>query len=133
MKTIKFIPLFVLFLFFAQSSPAQNADVHAGIVTALKTGDAPKLASYFNDNVQLVIENKNDIYSKQQAQRIVADFFRKNTVSNFEVLHQSTKEAASFIIGTLYTSGGKFRVSVLTRKNGSNTVIQQLRIESNND
>lgn len=129
MRTIKLIPLFLMFLGFAQSANAQSADIPAGIINALKAGDASKLASYFNDNVQLVIGNKNEIYSKQQAYGIVADFFRKNTVNDFEVLHQSTKETASFLIGTLHTSGGKFRVSVLTRKNAAGTVIQQLRIE----
>ncbi len=129
MKTIKLIPLFFIFLGFAQSTTAQSADIPAGVIQALKSGDAAKLSAYFNDNVQLVIGSRNEIYSKQQSYGIVADFFRKNPVNDFEVLHQSSKETASFLIGTLHTSGGKFRVSVLTRKNAASTMIQQLRIE----
>ncbi|VBB46747.1 conserved exported hypothetical protein [uncultured Paludibacter sp.] len=133
MKTIKLLTLFLLFAGFIQTTAAQNSEVPNGIITALKSGDASKLSSYFNDNVQLLVGNKNDIYSKQQSVGIIADFFKRNNVTNFEIIHQGTKEAASFIIGTLYTSGGKYRVSILTRKSGATSVIQQLRIESNND
>lgn len=133
MKTIKFIALLLLFTGFTQTISAQTADLPAGIINALKSGDSEKLSAYFNDNVQLVVGNKNDIYSKQQAIGIISDFFKHNNVSQFEIIHQGKKEAANFVIGTLTTSGGKYRVSILTRKAGNNTIVQQLRIESNNE
>lgn len=129
MKTFKIIALFFLLTGFAQTIVAQNSD----ITSALKSGDAARLSSYLSDNIQLVIGNKNDIYSKQQAVGIIADFFKRNSVSKFEIIHQGNKEAANFVIGTLYTSGGKYRVSILTRKAGNSTVIQQLRIETSNE
>ena len=73
--------------------------------------------------------NKNDVFSKPQATEIIADFFRKNKVNSFQLLHKGNKDAASFVIGTLKTSTGNFRLYVLTRKNE----IQQLRIEPSND
>ena len=76
---------------------------------------------------------KNDVFSKQQASGIITDFFRTNKVSSFQLLHKGNKEATSFAIGEIKTNTGNYRVYVLTRKSGNQTVIQQLRIELSND
>ena len=112
---------------------SRTMDVSAEITNALNKGDASSLSPFFNDNVELVVDNKNDIFSKQQATAIITDFFRKNPVNGFSTLHKGEKEASSFVIGTLKTSNGSFRVYVLTRKSGNKDVIQQLRIEPSND
>jgi hypothetical protein len=96
-------------------------------------GDAGKLSAYLNTNVELVVGNKNDVFSKQQASGIITDFFRTNKVSSFQLLHKGNKEATSFAIGEIKTNTGNYRVYVLTRKSGNQTVIQQLRIELSND
>lgn len=129
MKHLKiFLPAFLLLLTTSYVA-AQKAEVPAGVISALNKGDAGELSSYLNTNVELVIENKNDVFSRQQASGIIADFFRKNRTTGFRVLHQGNKDAASFAIGILKTSTGIFRVYVLTRNN----LIQQLRIEPSND
>lgn len=134
MKTMKFLLISVLMLVCTLPVvTAQSSEVPSDIISALDNGDAAKLSAYLNANVELVIGNKNDVFSKQQATGIIADFFRTNRVSSFQVLHKGNKEAASFAIGELKTSGGTYRVYVLTRKSGSQTVIQQLRIEPSND
>ncbi|MDD3321469.1 MAG: DUF4783 domain-containing protein [Paludibacter sp.] len=129
MKTIKLLLLGFCLIFSIPSMQAQSTEVPSEIITSLDKGNASQLSSYLNDNVELVIENKNDIFSKQQATGIIVDFFRKNKVTDFVLLHKGNKEAASFAIGTLKTTTGTFRVYVLTRKNE----IQQLRIEPSND
>lgn len=129
MKTIKFILLTVFMYLCIPNINAQSTEVSADIITALNEGAASHLSSFLNANVELVIDNKNDVFSKQQATGIITDFFRKNRVSSFVVLHKGNKDAASFAIGTLKTSTGNFRVYILTRKNE----IQQLRIEPSND
>ncbi|MDR3651713.1 MAG: DUF4783 domain-containing protein [Paludibacter sp.] len=129
MKTIKFF-LFCTFLLCAiPVMNAQSSEIPSDIITGLNDGNAGQLSGYLNSNVELVIDNKNDVFSKQQANGIIADFFRKNHVTGFQLLHNGNKDAASFVIGTLRTSSGNFRVYVLTRKNE----IQQLRIEPSND
>ena len=134
MKTMKFLLISALMLVCTLPVvTAQSSEVPSDIISALDNGDAAKLSAYLNANVELVIGNKNDVFSKQQATGIIADFFRTNRVSSFQVLHKGNKEAASFAIGELKTTGGTYRVYVLTRKSGSQTVIQQLRIEPSND
>lgn len=129
MKTIKVILLFTCMFCTIPFIEAQNSEVSQEIITALNEGNASQLSAHLNANIELVIENKNDVYSKQQATGIITDFFRRNPANSFQLLHKGNKDAASFAIGVLKTSSGSFRVYVLTRKNE----IQQLRIEPSND
>jgi hypothetical protein len=136
MKNMKKLSLLILSftLFFGVSQVfSQTTEVPQEIISALNDGNASTLSSFFGNNVELVVENRNDIFSKQQASGIIADFFRRNPINGFTVLHKGVKEASSFVIGTLRTSNGAFRVYVLTRKSGNDDVIQQLRIESSNE
>jgi hypothetical protein len=133
MKSIKLVLLSFLMLCALPHVVAQSSEVSSEIITALDKGDAAKLSAYLNANVELVVGNKNDVFSKQQATGIITDFFRTNKVSSFQLLHKGNKEATSFAIGEIKTNTGNYRVYVLTRKSGNQTVIQQLRIEISND
>jgi hypothetical protein len=129
MKMIKLFLLSACFFIAIPMLTAQSVEVPSEIITALNNGNANQLSNYLNSNVELFIENKSDVYSKSQAREIITDFFRKNHITGFQLLHKGNKDAASFAIGTLKTTTGSFRLYVLTRKNE----IQQLRIEPSND
>ncbi len=125
---------FSLFLLLGSlSGISAQSHIPEEVIDALGRGNATVISSYLNDNVELFVDNKNDIYSKQQASKIIADFFNKNQVTGFNLIHKGDKEASCFVIGTLKTSNKNFRVYILTRKNGNKDVIQQLRIEPSND
>ncbi len=132
-KTYLLIMLFLLTGFCTIGCMAQSAEIPRDITNALSNGDAAELAAYFNDNVELVIDNRNDIFSKQQSYGIVSDFFKKNKARSFHILHKGEKESSCFVIGTLKTDNTTFRVYVLTRKNNNKHLIQQLRIEPSNE
>jgi len=127
-KSILLLIPFALFFGISQVF-AQTREVPKEIISALNDGNATALSAFFNNNIELVIENRNDVFSRQQASGIVADFFRRNSVNDFTLLHKGVKEASSFVIGTLRTTNGSFRVYVLTRRIGNKDLIQQLRIE----
>src|ERR1035437_8100261 len=129
MKNFKLLLVFTCLFCAFPLLEAQTAEVPSEVISALNSGNASQLSGYLNSNVELVIENKNDVFRKQQASGIIADFFRKNSVNSFQLLHKGNKDEASFVIGMLKTSSGSFRVYILTRKNE----IQQLRIEPSND
>ena len=133
MRTIKLFFISLLVFTASTYTAAQTNEISSEIIAALDEGNASEINANLGPNVELVIGNKNDVFSKQQASGIINDFFRTNKVSSFQVLHKGNKDAASFAIGTLKTSGGNFRVYVLTRKQGTSPLIQQLRIESSND
>lgn len=129
MKTLISVILMICSM---QIANAQH-EVSADILNALSDGNTTVLSSYFNDNIELVVGSANDVFSKQQAVGIMNDFFKKNKVSSFQILHKGTKETSAFSIGTMKTTTNTFRVYVLVRKSGSGQLIQQLRIESSND
>ncbi|HEX3008273.1 MAG TPA: DUF4783 domain-containing protein [Bacteroidales bacterium] len=125
-----------LFLMLAFSAPRINAsaDVPEGIVAAIKTGNARELAKYFNTTIELVIADKEGIYSKPQAEQILKDFFTKNplTKDSFRLLHEVGKESSRYAIGNLYTTKGVYRISFLIKTVNNVPLIDQLRIEEDN-
>jgi hypothetical protein len=99
------------------------------IILSLKTGNARALSDYFNQNVELVVLDNDNVYSKAQAQQIVNNFFSNNEPEGFNVIHQGGKEGAKYVIGNLVTKNGKFRVYFLLKQNQGKDYIHQLRIE----
>lgn len=129
MRKITPILFFVLMLLPVQILSAQANDVPAGLVKSFKDANANGVASYLNENVEMVVPGAENLYAKAQATSILADFFRKNAVKNFVVVHHGTKESAAFLIGNYISTNGSFRVSVFTRKAGAQFLVYQLRIE----
>ena len=123
---LRLISLVIAFFALATVSFAQIPDE---IVTSIQTGNDVSLAAFFNDNVELVVEAHDDVYSKSQAQQIVAEFFKSNKPKQFSIIHQGGKEDARYAIGSLTTANGTFRVYFLLKNRNNNSYIHQLRIE----
>lgn len=123
---LKLTPLF--FCFFLVSTVA-FAQIPDEIVTSIQNGNDAVLASFFNENVELVVQTHDDVYSKSQAQQIVAEFFKTNKPKQFSILHQGGPEAARYAVGSLITNTGTFRVYFLLKNKNNNSYIHQLRIE----
>lgn len=105
------------------------AQIPDEIISSLKSGNASVLSEYFNQNVELVVLDNDNVYSKSQAQQIVSGFFSNHSAENFTVIHQGGKEGAKYVIGNLTTSDGSFRVYFLLKQNNGKDYIHQLRIE----
>ena len=100
------------------------------IVLALKQGKSAELVKYFEEKVSIKLLNQEDVLSKSQAEANLNYFFEKHPVKNFSGTHASTvNNSQQYITGTLETANGKFRVSILIRRN----LISQFRIENDND
>ncbi len=123
MKLIISIALFVCSFF-------NSFDVTEDVVTAIKSGKSSELVKFFDEKLTLKILNQEDLLSKSQAEANIKFFFEKHTVKNFIVSHSNSVNAnVQFITGTLETSAGKYRVSVLIRRD----LISQFRIENENE
>ena len=107
-------------------------DVCEEIGSAIGAGDSKQLASYFANTIELTILNREDSYSKTQAELIVRDFFSKNPPKSFSMVHKGTsKEGTLYGIGTLTTAkGAVFRTSFFARQSGEKYLIQELRFET---
>jgi hypothetical protein len=99
------------------------------IVLSIQNGNVEMLANHFNQNVELVVQTHDDVFSKSQAKQIVAEFFKANKPKQFSIIHQGGKEGARYAIGSLVTNNGTFRVYFLLKNKENNSYIHQLRIE----
>ena len=135
MKIIRLsILMFFFFLLFENSGFSLIAsNIPDGISIAFKAGNSKALAKFFNTEIELVILDKEDVYSKAQAELIIKDFFSKHSPTNFLILHQGGKEGAKYAIGNLTTTNGTFRVYFLLKTQYDQPFIHQLRIEKEDD
>ena len=135
MKTFKrSIPFLILFiLFFSLGSSSFQQEIPRDITYAFKVGNAEELAEFFNNTIELVILDQEDVYSKVQAQQILDKFFDDHFPKSFEIIHQGGKEESKFAIGKLVTFSGTFRVYFLLKLKNDKPFIHQLRIEKENE
>ena len=108
-------------------------DVPVGVVVAFKKGNSQELNRYLGDKVDLIIHNRTTHADKRTAERAMANFFAENKVSSFNVNHEGKRDESSFIIGTLGTANGNFRVNCFFRKVQNKYVIHQIRIDKTNE
>jgi len=110
------------------------ADISDEIANIIRSANAKGLAAHFDESVDLKILDQENVYSKAQAELIVKDFFTKYAVKSFSINHKSApKNGSEYAIGTLQTSNGTFRTYFLLKKEGDKVVIQQFRIEPENE
>jgi len=83
--------------------------------------------------VELILESRSINVDSQAAERKMASFFSGNQVSGFTVNHQGKRNESSFIVGTLTTANGNFRVNCFLRKVAGKYVIHQIRIDKTNE
>lgn len=126
------IILFLLIPIRIAYSAPEPVDVPQEIIDALKTGNTAALSGFFNTSIELAIPGKEDIYSKQQAELIIKEFFSKHVPTSFAIVHKGGKEGAQYIIGNLITSDGKYRVTLLIKQDKDRTFIHQLRFDEEN-
>lgn len=121
--------LFVITLISLFSFSFTSKEITDDIANSLKQGNASELVKHFAEKVSIKVLNQEDLLSKSQAQALLADFFTKHKVKNYQTSHTSIVNGdQQFITGSLDTNNGKFRISILVR----GSVISQFRIENDN-
>ncbi len=131
MKNYKlFLSISLIFIAIITSGFAINrSEVPDAIVKALQKGDAESLAGFFNRNVELVLLANDAVCSSAQAKQMIADFFRRNAVTDFVIIQEGGKTGQEFAIGNLKSSTGVYRVFFRLKLEGGHSYIHQLRIE----
>jgi hypothetical protein len=136
LKINRFIGFIALALLIAaiplKVSAEAPGDIPQAMIDALKSGNTAELSKFFNSSIELAILNQEDIYSKQQAELIVKDFFAKHVPTNFVILHKGGKEGSQYAIGNLTTSTGSYRVTILIKQRENKPYIHQLHFEEGN-
>lgn len=108
-------------------------DVPSGVATAFKKGSSQELSNYLGDKVELIFQNRSTNTDRQNAEVAMDSFFVSNKVSGFNVNHQGKRDETSFVIGTLATAKGNFRVNCFFKKVQNKYLIHQIRIDKTNE
>ena len=130
------LAVFLLFNQLLSASPIQlpdttaNADIIPAVASAIRSGDAQALASYFAATVDLTVPESEGTYSKSQAELIVKGFFNTSHPSGFSIRHQGLSgEGCNFCIGRLDSDNGPYRVYFLVKTINGQSQITQLQFE----
>ncbi|MCT4589990.1 MAG: DUF4783 domain-containing protein [Carboxylicivirga sp.] len=107
----------------------QTAALPDGLIMAIKKSDAEAVSKSFNAQVELILPQKSAVYSKKQAEMVIKDFFERNPVKEFKLIHQGKKDKSSFAIANYYASSNRFRFTFLTKIKSGKIYIHQIRIE----
>lgn len=118
--------LFSISLLLAQELPS-------GVITAFSRGSSQELNKYVGDKVNLVLQGRSINVDKQKATAMLQEFFTENKVSGFNVNHQGKRDESSFVIGTLTTNKGNYRVNCFLKKMQNQYLIHQIRIDKTNE
>lgn len=107
----------------------QEDRIPEDIVLSFRAGNAEELSNFLQDNVELIILDTEDVYSRTQAEQILRKFFLENRPTTFNIIFEGGKETSRYAIGSLVTQGTNFRVYVLIKNQDGKPLIHQLRIE----
>ena len=102
----------------------------SAISRALNSGDVATLSTYFDSNIEVTVLDTDGVYSKQQAQQILKNFFADHQPQSYKLVHQGTNNRnLHYCIGDLVANGQTFRVNYFLKEVNGKFVIQEFGIE----
>ncbi len=101
------------------------------ITKAISNGDVAALSGYFDQTVEIALQDQEEVYEKAEATGIIKRFFAQNKPKSFSQVHQGTSKGndSQYCIGNLVTEDGTFRVYIYMRVEGNQYRIQELRFD----
>jgi hypothetical protein len=116
LQTLVLLPLL------AQTLPPELA-------RSIEEGDAAGMAVFFHQSLEMTILDKDYETSKNQATRIMENFFKEHKPTGFKVSFEGTKEQSKYAIGTLTTAEESFRVNLFFMNKDNQRLIYYVSIE----
>ncbi|GMQ31394.1 DUF4783 domain-containing protein [Algoriphagus confluentis] len=107
----------ILFFFFLVISPfseeKETVPSIDPIISALESGSSNDLARFFENSITLNINGQQGDYSRNQAELVLKDFFKKNPSQGFSILYQKESPGSiSTYIGEYTSSTSIYRVFI---------------------
>ncbi len=133
MITLKHTIFIFGFLILSAFGYANTPDgITKNIETAIRAGSAENLAEFFNSNVQLKINDRQQVYSKRQAQAIMNDFFSRNEPVDYQASGSRTLANQRTVMGILKTNDFVYRFLYRVSDYNGEKVISYIEIEKLN-
>ena len=129
MKNLILSITFTFFLFTAQGQNNGNHSPMEDVVNAIKADRVADMVKYFDAFVPITINNAQQIYSHNQAQVVLQDFFDKNSAKEFLVMDNgSPNNTSKFLIGSFTEPNGiKYTVYILMKTKNGEDMLQERR------
>jgi Domain of unknown function (DUF4783) len=98
---------------------------------SMNEGDATALSNFFDNSIEISIQDKEDMLEKAEALKTMQGFFGKNKPKSYSQVHQGTSKSnnGQYTIGSLVTTGGTFRVYLYLKVVSDKYIIQEMRID----
>jgi hypothetical protein len=97
------------------------------IVSAIGSGSSSELARFFDSSISMNVNGQQGDYSKNQAEIVLRDFFKKNPSLGFALIFQNENPGSlSTYIGEYSSNHGMFKVFIKVSQNGSGFRIYSL-------
>ncbi len=107
-----------------------KADPFDDIIAAMKAGNVKQISAQFNNSIELTVPNSEGVYSKQQAEIMLKNFFTQNPPQNVVMQHQgSSAQSAKYVIAVYESEKAKFRAYIFMKDSGAGFKIHELRFE----
>ena len=116
-------------LFFAANAQSSKSPME-DMVNALRSGRVVDMVKYFDNFVPITINNNQQIYSHNQAQVVLQDFFDKHSARDFAIMDNGSPDNTSkFLIGAFTEpSGVKYSVYILMKTKMGDYMLQEMRL-----
>ncbi len=121
-----------VFTFFTVAS-LYAQEIPAEVTAAFKKGNASGLTPFLSDKTDLIIQIRSTKHNRQTAEGALATFFSEHKVTGYTLNHQGKRDESSFVIGTLSTIQGSFRVTCFFKRVENSFLIHQIRIDKSNE
>lgn len=97
------------------------------VVSALESGSSSDLAKYFDASISLNVNGQQGEYSKNQAEIVLRDFFKKNPPEGFSLVFRSEKPSSlSTYIGEYASKPGSYKVFIKVSQQDNSFLIYSL-------
>ena len=103
--------------------------IKASVQKGFQTGNSGLISVHFSANVDVSFLDKENLYSKSQAEQVLKTFFTEHNPTKFSFIHEGKSSSTKYYIGTLETSNGDFRITVNTKITSGKEHISHLTIE----
>lgn len=109
---------------------AVKADVFDEMLVAVRNGNAKEVARFFNASVELTILNDEGVYSRQQAEVVLRNFFSQHLPKSVVLQHKgASAQGARYAIAVYECAQGKYRMYIFMKDQGTGMQVHELRIE----
>jgi hypothetical protein len=108
-------------------------EIFKSIEAAIKGKDVVALSQYFNNNLEITLLDYEKVCSKNQAQMVIKDFFARNPLSKFNMIHVGGSGEAWYGMGTYESVNRQFDTNVFIKKYGGVYLIDRIRFEDRVD